>query len=90
LVIAGMQGANTMYTNVPQDVDAFGNYYRHDEIPVSEWVWANCGVDSIANLNASVSLNNSKNKSGSGMMTLDEADFGPHVIFHWRFAWQQC
>jgi len=88
--IAGMQGANTMHTNVPADLDANGNYSRNDEIPVSEWVWAKCGIDSIANLNASVSLDNSKSRNSYGLMTLDETDIGSQILFQWHFAWQTC
>jgi hypothetical protein len=88
--IAGQLGSFSLSSHVPQDLDSFGNYSRQDEIPVSEWVWSPCGVNSIANLNASVSLNNSQNRSGAGLMTLDETDISPQVLFHWHFAWQTC
>ncbi|MGZ3425028.1 MAG: DUF4360 domain-containing protein [Polyangia bacterium] len=88
--IAGMQGKYTLQSHIPQDLDANGNYSRNDEIPVADYVWANCGVDSIANLNASISLNNSQNRQGYGVITLDELDIGPQVLFHWHFAWQHC
>jgi hypothetical protein len=88
--IAGMLGANTMRTDVPKELDAYGNYERNDEIPVENWVWAKCGVDSIANLNASVSLNNSKAPKSYGLMTLDETDIGSQVLFQWHLAWQKC
>jgi hypothetical protein len=88
--IAGQLGQFTLSSNIPADVDSFGNYSRQDEIPVAEWVWNRCGVDGIANLNASVSLNNSHDRTASGVMTLDETDISPQVLFHWHFAWQTC
>ena len=88
--IAGQQGSYSLSSHIPADLDADGNYSRQDEIPVAEWVWAQCGADGIANLNASVSLNNSGHRSASGVMTLDETDLSPQVLFNWHFAWQTC
>jgi hypothetical protein len=88
--IAGQIGSFSLSSHIPADLDGFGNYSRQDEIPVAEWVWNKCGTDGIANLNASVSMSNSQNKAGSGLMTLDETDISPQVLFHWHFAWQTC
>jgi hypothetical protein len=88
--IAGQTGDFSRSSMAPGDLDSLGNYARQDVIPVVERVWSQCGVDAIANLNATVSLDNSKNRSASGLMTLAETDFAPHVLFHWHFAWQNC
>jgi hypothetical protein len=88
--LAGQSNQITRSSNIPQDLDSFGNYSRQDEIPVAEWVWSRCGKDTIANLNASVSVDNNQLPNVSGFVTLSETTITPQVLFHWHFAWQTC
>ena len=66
-----------------------GVYERHDS--VDELVWSQCGGDRLANIDAQVWVNNSKNRSGNGFVSLDFSDVhvqGEHL--RWHLLWQKC
>jgi hypothetical protein len=63
-------------------------YDRLDVIDQAQW--SQCGVDRIANINMSVAVNNSKNTSGNGFLSLDYANVHVQGRAHWRLNWRPC
>src|SRR5690606_1809372 len=64
------------------------DYLIHDEIPFTSTVWAPCGQVQALNINSQVRIDNSKNSSGSGLVSTDSVD--GKVTFVVGVNWQTC
>lgn len=65
-----------------------GDYGIRDTIAFSTLVWSRCGVSRNLEINTQVRLDNSRNRRGAGIMTVDSIDGEIKQIYH--LQWRRC
>jgi hypothetical protein len=71
--------------NGPKDQD----YHIRDTLGLDAVVWSPCGASRSLNINTQVRVNNTRNRQGSGIITLDSIDGQLTHIYgiKWRRCW---
>jgi len=64
------------------------DYQIRDNLAVSSQVWSPCGARRSLNMNTEVRIDNSRNRHGQGIMTLDSIDGQLKHIY--GIAWRRC
>jgi hypothetical protein len=64
------------------------NYHFRDSVGMSATVWSPCGADRSLNINTAISINNMRNRFGSGLMSTDTIDGLLRHVYHMR--WRRC
>jgi hypothetical protein len=65
-----------------------GDYGFRDTLAFNTLVWSRCGVNRNLEINTQVRLDNSRNRRGTGMMTVDSIDGEVKQIYH--LQWMRC
>lgn len=64
------------------------DYISEATIPYSNQMWSPCNAKRPLNINTEVRINNSRNRRGTGLMTVDSVD---GVVQHiYGIAWRRC
>lgn len=64
------------------------DYQIRDNLAVSALVWSPCGAHRALNMNTEVRIDNSRNRRGSGIMTIDSIDGQLKQIY--GIKWSRC
>lgn len=68
----------------PMDTD----YQLRDQLGISSILWSPCGVNRSLNLSTQIRLDNSGNRNGSGLMTLDQ--ISTRASHRYGLIWKRC
>lgn len=80
--------AQTGSFELPFSGPADQDYISLATIPFSNQVWSPCNANRALNVNTEVRIDNTRNRSGSGLMTVDSVD---GVVTHlYGIAWRRC
>jgi hypothetical protein len=64
------------------------NYSRRDSLGLLAAVWSPCGAIAPLVIRTSVDINNQRNLTGTGLMSVDTTDLTVRQIYHLR--WRRC